>query len=309
MDAPARFAYRTALTLFTVVYIGTPAAEPADLPRPPELVRGAYYFEDQGLYTTQGGDLIYSENYHDGAPIDFAGRVLFTFDDVVFDDSLDRILDALEDREIPAVFFLSGRHMLGVDPSATTLRLERMIASGHRIGNHSYSHDQFDRGIFADGYRDFRDVADDLDRLEALIDTALGYHYPVRLVRPPFGIRGNDARDAEDRMARPGTVDRVVAARGQELVLWHINSLDFLIVPGGRYRPEDLPSLASRRVQESLGGVILFHSNRFTASVIEETIDAILAVRTRAGDPVRPTNIEEIYAIKYESDGTLTQVR
>ena|GEM_PF-3260700 len=297
------------LLLVPVLCIHAAGAQEQSVPRPEELVRGVYYFEDQGLFTMHGGARVFSERYHDGVPIDFAGRVVFTFDDVVFDESLDRILDALASRQIPAVFFLSGRHMLGVDVGAISSRLERIIAAGHRIGNHSYSHDQFDRGVYADGRHDFRDVAEDLDRLEAIVDEALGYHYPMGLVRPPFGIRGNDATDAEERMARPGTVDRVVAARGQDLVLWHINSLDFLIVPGGTYQPAELPELAAARVAESLGGVILFHSNRYTASVIEETIDAILASRTGSGYPVRPTNLEEIYAIKYELDRTLTQAR
>lgn len=279
------------------------------LPAQEEVVRGMYYFEDQGLYTEIGGERVYSERYHDGVAIDFGGRLVFTFDDVVFDESLDRILDVLAAHEIHAVFFLSGRHIADADRTAIAPRLERMIDEGHLIGNHSFTHDQFDRGIYADGYHDERDIGADLDRLEALVDDMLGHHYAMRYVRPPFGIRGNGERSAEQRMAIPGAVDRVLAERGQDLVLWHINSLDFLIVPGSRYSPEQLPSLAAERVRASTGGVLLFHSNRFTASVIEETVSAVLSTRTSDGTAVRSATIEEIYTIKYGPDRSLTLVR
>lgn len=305
------FGFRiTALFLLTLllpgIFVHAENSSPGTLR---ETVRGIYYYEDQGLFTVLDGNRVYSEQYHDGRAIDFGGRIVFTFDDVVFDASLDHILDALAERRIRAVFFLSGTHMAGVNVREITPRLERMIADGHEIGNHGFHHDQFDRGIYADGHHDSRDISEDLDLLESLIDEALGYHYAVRSVRPPFGIRGNNSAGAEERMAREGTVDRVVAERGQDLVLWHINSLDFLVVPGGRYSPQDLPQLAAQRVAESLGGVILFHSNGFTASVIDETIDAILATRTRVGDPVHPVELAQIYRIKYRPDRYLMQVR
>ncbi len=274
-----------------------------------EYVPGVYYYEDQGLFAEFDGGRVYSEQYNDGPAYDFGGRLVFTFDDVVFDDSLDRILDVLADHDIPAIFFLCGVHLGAVAPTEVRPRLERMLADGHEIGNHSWTHDQFDRGQYADGLEDEKEIAADLDLLEMRVNEILGRPYRFRYVRPPYGIRGNDYHRLDDRIARPGTVDRVLAERNQHLVLWHINSLDYLIVPGGEYDPTELPDLAAERVRLSRGGVVLFHANAYTASTIESTIAAIMAGGTVSTSRVRAVTLGEIYAIKYGPDGSLTQRR
>ena len=58
-----------------------------------------------------------------------------TFDNGYENGYTESILDTLKKEKIPATFFLTGHYL----KSATPL-VKRMIADGHRIGNHSYGH-------------------------------------------------------------------------------------------------------------------------------------------------------------------------
>jgi peptidoglycan/xylan/chitin deacetylase (PgdA/CDA1 family) len=61
--------------------------------------------------------------------------VALTFDDGPNEPYTSRLLDVLDEREVRATFFQVGRCALRF-PSAT----RRVVASGHVLGNHSYSH-------------------------------------------------------------------------------------------------------------------------------------------------------------------------
>ncbi len=65
------------------------------------------------------------------------GRVVLTFDDGPHPSHTPRVLDLLKERQMPATFFVVGRNI-----SRDTYPLvQRMIAEGHTLGSHSYSHD------------------------------------------------------------------------------------------------------------------------------------------------------------------------
>lgn len=65
------------------------------------------------------------------------GNVVLTFDDGPHPKATPRVLDLLAEHHMPATFFLIGRVI-----SRTTYPLvQRMVAEGHTIGSHSYSHD------------------------------------------------------------------------------------------------------------------------------------------------------------------------
>lgn len=282
-----------------------------------EVVPGFYYYEDQAMYHFDGRLVSYTEFERGPDYLDFGGRIAFTFDDVVFNDTLGGLLDALAEHNIRAVFFLTGNRMDHTPREVLRAYLERMIREGHVLGNHSYSHPQFDRGYFNDGTDDVLDIREELDLLEDYIDGLLGYHYPMRYVRPPFGLRGNDEETFDARLSVPGNVDKALAIRGQELIQWHINSLDFQIIPGQEHVPDDLPRLAAERVADSRGGIILLHSNSYTNRVFPETLDAILSVRTASGEPVRISDVDELFHLKYsvardggpQREPALSQVR
>jgi peptidoglycan/xylan/chitin deacetylase (PgdA/CDA1 family) len=65
------------------------------------------------------------------------GEVVLTFDDGPHPKGTPRVLDLLAEHEMPATFFVVGRAI-----SRDTYPLvQRMIAEGHTLGTHSYSHD------------------------------------------------------------------------------------------------------------------------------------------------------------------------
>jgi peptidoglycan-N-acetylglucosamine deacetylase len=99
---------------------------------------------------------------------------------VTFDDGPDRattplLLDVLRETNVPATFFCIGRKIKGNEDI-----LARMVAEGHLIGTHSYSHsDWFD--FFSPGrmQQEFRESS-------RLIFEATGKK-PL-LFRPPYGV-------------------------------------------------------------------------------------------------------------------------
>jgi hypothetical protein len=65
------------------------------------------------------------------------GNVVLTFDDGPHPTHTPRVLDMLKERELTATFFLVGR---AISRDSYPL-VQRMIAEGHTLGSHSYSHD------------------------------------------------------------------------------------------------------------------------------------------------------------------------
>jgi len=104
---------------------------------------------------------------------DTAG-VALTFDDGPTPDT-ERILDILGDSNIRATFFMLGRQ---VELYPRTAR--RIVAEGHEIGNHSYSHP-----IFL--YRSPQETSCQLERAQRVIADITGVR--PRLARPPCGVR------------------------------------------------------------------------------------------------------------------------
>ncbi len=101
--------------------------------------------------------------------------VALSFDDGPTREGVDAVLPELEKRGVKATFFLIGKHMETAPGQA-----ERIVAAGHELGNHSYSHVRM-WGRSMDWYRD------EIARTNALLQKA-GVKNPI-LFRPPFGRR------------------------------------------------------------------------------------------------------------------------
>jgi peptidoglycan/xylan/chitin deacetylase (PgdA/CDA1 family) len=65
------------------------------------------------------------------------GEVVLTFDDGPHPTATPRVLDILKSRKMEATFFVVGRNI----SRETYPLVQRMIADGHALGSHSYSHD------------------------------------------------------------------------------------------------------------------------------------------------------------------------
>jgi peptidoglycan/xylan/chitin deacetylase (PgdA/CDA1 family) len=102
------------------------------------------------------------------------GAVALTFDDGPSEDT-ERILDILAQHNLRATFFMIGRHVERFPQIA-----RRIIAGGHEIGNHSYSHP-----IYL--YRSPRETRRQLERAQAVIKETTGVQ--PKIARPPCGVR------------------------------------------------------------------------------------------------------------------------
>jgi peptidoglycan-N-acetylglucosamine deacetylase len=103
------------------------------------------------------------------------GELALTFDDGPNPAWTPQLLDILADQDIRATFFLIGRYAQA-DPDL----VRRILAAGHLIGNHSWSHPNL--AIIA-----ARRVAEELTRTRDALQQIAGV--PIRWFRPPFGGR------------------------------------------------------------------------------------------------------------------------
>jgi peptidoglycan/xylan/chitin deacetylase (PgdA/CDA1 family) len=96
--------------------------------------------------------------------------VALTFDDGPTDDHVDAILASVT---VPATFFVIGGE-IEHSPRAAA----KIVAAGHELGNHTYSHERM-------WFKSQAFIARDIERTDALI-RGTGYKGPI-YVRAPYG--------------------------------------------------------------------------------------------------------------------------
>ncbi|MGI8859304.1 MAG: polysaccharide deacetylase family protein [Rubrobacteraceae bacterium] len=209
----------------------------------------------------------------------FGGKISLTFDDGPEPRTTPKILDTLKKHDLKATFFVLGRQ---VKEHPGLLR--RIVEEGHIVGNHTYDHADLSA-------LSTKQTRRELESTQKAVDDALGYHYPMAVMRPPYGdpyLAGTDALPAFRRIARE-----------QELfpVIWTIDPSDYLYVgdPQGVARGVVRADKAERRGKQRKGDqVVLLHDNQGqTARALPRIIDYY----ERSGR--RFTNVNELLADKY----------
>ena len=99
--------------------------------------------------------------------------VALTFDDGPTPEYTAGVLDVLPERGVKATFFL-----MGVDAEKNPDQVRELIADGHELGNHTYSHPDMTLASV-------EKAKDEVERTDAAIRSA-GYSGEI-LFRPPFG--------------------------------------------------------------------------------------------------------------------------
>ena len=164
-----------------------------------------------------------------------AGNILLTFDDGPHPAHTPAVLERLRESHLRAAFFLLGNRI-----DAAPQLVERIIADGHLVGNHTDTHRRL-------GWFEFRSAQEEIARCQERVPQA-------KLFRPPFG------------KLTPGLL---LAARRQGLkcMNWTLDSGDW------RCRGASDAKACARQVLDLIrpGDVVLFHDNH-------EWIDAILDV-------------------------------
>jgi len=156
-------------------------------------------------------------------------RVCLTFDDGPSAEFTGQILDILREHEVPATFFVCGEN---VEKNPDVLR--RIVAEGHAVGNHTFSHPFM---FFKSRQR----MADEIDRTQSTIERVIGFR--PNIFRPPFGSRWF------------GLVP-TLSERGMRLVQWSSTGYDW---------KKNAPGITKCVLRElSPGDIILLHDGRET---------------------------------------------
>jgi len=170
--------------------------------------------------------------------------VSLTFDDGPDPEHTPRLLDTLAALGVKATFFVVGAKV-----ERYPAIVERIVAEGHELGNHTYTHRYLPLARS-------QSVLDELGRTDAAIAAITGA--PPRLARPPYGGRS------------PRNVSAFARA-GKQLVLWDVNSFDYKGAP---------PAYISARVMARVrpGSVLLFHDTcPTTPAAIERIVRELVA--------------------------------
>src|ERR1035437_7540044 len=128
------------------------------------------------------------------------GELALTFDDGPNPAWTPRLLEVLASHDVQATFFLVGRYAQ-TEPAL----VRRIVAAGHLIGNHPWSHLNL---ALASASR----IKEELSLASQMLEQIAGA--PVRYFRPPFGAR------------RPEVL-RAARGLGMVPVLWNAMTSDW----------------------------------------------------------------------------------
>ncbi len=174
-------------------------------------------------------------------------RVTLTFDDGPAEGYTEQILAILREHRVPATFFVCGKN---VEEHPDLLR--RIVAEGHEVGNHTYSH------LFA-YFKSRRRMAEEIDRTQAIIEKVSGRRPGI--FRPPYGARWFGLMPT-------------LLQRGMRMILWSATGYDW---------KKDTKGIVEAALRElKPGAVILLHDGHNTRPRGEvdrsRTVDALPAI-------------------------------
>lgn len=166
-------------------------------------------------------------------------KIALTFDDGPHEMTL-TVLELLKKHNAKATFFCIGKN-IEIHPEI----LKKVIAEGHTVGNHTYSHSPF-----FDFYGKNKVIAE-INKTDDLIASVLGKK--PSLFRPPYGVTNPSIR-------------RALAVTNHKTIGWNIRSLD------GVFKKEKF--LLDRIVKRiKPGGIVLLHDTSLeTVNVLEQLL-------------------------------------
>ena len=180
------------------------------------------------VFNLVGSSLI-SSNYHVEAfcnnPSETEKKIALTFDDGPSPYTLE-VLDLLKKYNVKAVFFCIGKN-IEMYPEI----VKQIIAEGHLVGNHSYSHSPF-----FDFYN-AKKITEEIQQTDILLKKYTSKK--INFFRPPYGVTTPSIR-------------RALKITGHNVIGWNIRSLD-----GGTKNQNLIFNRIIKRI--SPGGIVLLH--------------------------------------------------
>jgi len=170
-------------------------------------------------------------------------RIYLTFDEGYENGYTPQILGALKEKGIKATFFVTYDYCR----SAPEL-IKRMIAEGHEVGNHSYSHPSFPDCSE-------REVRDEIQKLHDYVKD--NFNYEMRLVRFPKG------EFSEKTLS-------IAKELGYTSVFWSFAYVDWQT----ENQPSAEEAYAKITSQSHQGAVILLHAvSKINAALMPDLLD------------------------------------
>ncbi|TDO89343.1 peptidoglycan/xylan/chitin deacetylase (PgdA/CDA1 family) [Halanaerobium saccharolyticum] len=162
-------------------------------------------------------------------------KITLTVDGAWGSNQTKALLNLFEQEEIPVSFFFAGIWLKN-NPEL----VNKIIASGHQIYNHSYSHPHFNT-LNKSGIRE------ELLRTEAIINSYQGSQSEIKLFRPPYGEYNKLVIETAREM-------------GYQVLQWSLDSHDWMN-PGKEY--------IIQRVKDNInsGDILLFHND--SSNIVE----------------------------------------
>ncbi len=176
-------------------------------------------------------------------------QLIFTFDGGDGDQSTDGILAALAKHHVKGTFFLTGKFI-----ETHTASVRKIVAGGHEIFNHTYSHQ------YLTSISDAK-IATELQKMAQTLASTTGLS-PKPYFRAPYGAR--DARVLAD-----------VSAQGYQSVYWTVDALDWKEPKG--YTNADARTRILAHVAP--GNIYLMHLGDTITGAILDDVFTILEAR------------------------------
>ena len=133
-------------------------------------------------------------------------KVAITVDDGWEIDMIRQIHDLSVELDFPITWFMVGTQFRHEDKEMW----EEILAHGSEIGNHTWKHSRLLKFSISNGHTQTR-------LMQERVDEVLGYHYPLRLMRPPYGEYKNNEKNFLNVFKQYGV---------EKVVLWDVSQTD-----------------------------------------------------------------------------------
>ena len=171
--------------------------------------------------------------------------ISLTFDDMGDTVVLQQILDTLAEFDVKATFFADA----SVDPNM----LDQVVAQGHELGNHTYSHE-------FSTYLTIQEFTDELNSMDSIIQNATGISSRP-LFRPPYGDYDASVLETAGSLGYDYTIG------------WSIDSLDW----EGTHSPSEIAANVLDNIAP--GAIVLMHAVPESANTPASLVEIISSAR------------------------------
>jgi peptidoglycan/xylan/chitin deacetylase (PgdA/CDA1 family) len=168
-------------------------------------------------------------------------KVLLTFDDGPHSNTV-KVLEVLKKHNVKGLFFIIGKNIQGKE-----FILNQIVAEGHQIGNHSFSHH-----YWIDVWTT-KKVTEDFATCQKLIES---YQANTKFFRPPYGVTNPN-------------IAKAIKALELQSIGWNVRSYDTSIKEVEKIKQRIISKLKP-------GAIILLHDRLdFMPELLDSLVPAI----------------------------------